>query len=76
LRIHEGGRLVTELDYPKSLKTELKYFESADPGQVNNIKNFSFSYHGEENKKKRYRMCFMWKHKRVRVAEDKFFQKD
>jgi 5-methylcytosine-specific restriction endonuclease McrA len=53
LRIHESGRLVTELYYPKSLKTELKYFERADVGQINNIKSFSFSYYGNESKEKR-----------------------
>jgi hypothetical protein len=68
LRIHEGGRLVTGLDCPKNLKTELKYFERADAGQVNNIKNFSFPYHGDGNKKKVYRMCLMWKHKRIIFA--------
>ncbi len=45
--------MVTELYYPKTLKTELKYFERGDAGQVNSIENFSFPYHGDESKSKK-----------------------
>lgn len=37
LRIHENGKLVTELYYPESLKTELKFFERGFEGYNTNL---------------------------------------
>lgn len=37
LRIHVDGRQVTELYYPKSLKTMLKYFERSEDGYIGNL---------------------------------------
>lgn len=37
LRIHENGKLVTELFYPKSLKSELKFLDRSYEGHVTNL---------------------------------------
>jgi hypothetical protein len=37
LRIHENGKLITELFYPTSLKTELKFLERSYDGFVTNL---------------------------------------
>lgn len=37
LRIHENGKLVTELYYPQSLKTELKFLDRSSEGFITNL---------------------------------------
>ena len=52
LRIHENGKLVTELYYPSSLKTELKFLEKSYDGYVTNL-NKDILYVIDDNKRKR-----------------------
>lgn len=52
LRIHENGKLVTELYYPTSLKTELKYLERSYDGFVT-ILDKKVDYVTDDNKRKR-----------------------
>ena len=40
LRIHENGKLVTQLFYPKSLKSELKFLDRSYEGYVTNLNYF------------------------------------
>lgn len=37
LRIYEKGQLVTELFYPKSLKTELRFLDRSFEGYITNL---------------------------------------
>lgn len=52
LRIHEKGKLVTELFYPTSLKTELKFLDRSYEGYVTNS-NKELTYFIDENKQNR-----------------------
>jgi hypothetical protein len=52
LRIHENGKLVTELFYPKSLKTELKFLDRSDDGYVTNLEK-ELKYFIDDNKRNR-----------------------
>ena len=52
LRIHEKGKLVTELFYPSSLKTELKFLDRSYEGYVSNLEK-ELKYFIDENKKNR-----------------------
>lgn len=52
LRIHENGKLVTELFYPTSLKTELKFFERGYEGYVTNLGQ-DIKFVIDDNKRKR-----------------------
>ncbi len=52
LRIHENGKLVTELFYPESLKTQLKFFERGLEGYVTNLDE-PIKYTGLDSKNKR-----------------------
>ena len=52
LRIHEMGKLVTELFYPSSLKTELKFLDRSSEGYVTNLEK-ELKYFIDENKKNR-----------------------
>jgi len=52
LRIHEKGKLVTELFYPKSLKSELKFLDRSHEGFVTNL-NQDLNYFIDDNKKQR-----------------------
>ena len=52
LRIHENGKLVTELFYPKSLKSELKFLDRSYEGHVTNLDQ-GLKYFMDDNKKQR-----------------------
>jgi hypothetical protein len=52
LRIHENGKLVTELFYPSSLKTELKFLDRSYEGFVSNLEK-ELNYFIDENKRNR-----------------------
>jgi group II intron reverse transcriptase/maturase len=52
LRIHENGKLVTELFYPNSLKTELKFFDRSEEGYVTNLEK-ELKYFIDDNKRNR-----------------------
>ena len=52
LRIHEKGKLLTELFYPSSLKTELKFFDRSYEGYVSNLEK-ELKYFIDENKRNR-----------------------
>jgi len=55
LRIHENGKLITELFYPESLKTEMKYFDKSIAGDIMSISiNFGI-IHSKNVVSKRYR---------------------
>lgn len=52
LRIHEKGKLVTELFYPSSLKTELKFLDRSGEGYVTNLEK-ELKYFIDDNKRNR-----------------------
>ena len=52
LRIYEKGKLVTELFYPDSLKTELKFLDRSYEGYVSNLEK-ELKYFIDENKRNR-----------------------
>ena len=52
LRIHEKGNLVTELFYPKSLKSELKFLDRSHEGYVSNLDK-DLKYFIDDNKRQR-----------------------
>ena len=53
LRIHENGKLVTELFYPKSLKTELKFLDRSHEGCVTNLdKDLKYFINDDKRKRK------------------------
>ena len=52
LRIHEKGKLVTELFYPSSLKTELKFLDRSNEGYVTNLEK-ELKYFINNNKRNR-----------------------
>jgi group II intron reverse transcriptase/maturase len=52
LRIHENGKLVTELFYPKSLKSELKFLDRSYEGYVTNL-NQDLKFFIDDNKRQR-----------------------
>jgi len=53
LKIYENGRLVTELFYPQSLKTELKFLDRSYSGYVTNLELEI------TDKQKKAQMCFL-----------------
>lgn len=60
LRIYENGKLITELFYPKSLKTELKFLDRSYVGYVTNLKNFiSLKGGGDKINKQRVQSCVL-----------------
>jgi group II intron reverse transcriptase/maturase len=52
LRIHEKGKLVTELFYPKSLKSELKFLDRSHEGYVTNL-NKDLKYFIDDSERQR-----------------------
>ena len=52
LRIHENGKLVTELFYPKSLKSELKFLDRSHEGYVTNL-NYNLKYFIDDSERQR-----------------------
>jgi hypothetical protein len=53
LKIYENGRFVTELFYPQSLKTELKFLDRSYSGYVTNLELEI------TDKQKKAQMCFL-----------------
>jgi hypothetical protein len=57
LKIHEKGKLVTELFYPNTLKTELKFLERGYEGIVTNTKQELKFVTGENKSKRKAHSC-------------------
>jgi ribosomal protein S14 len=57
LRIHENGKLITQLFYPKSLKSELKFLDRSHEGYVTNLSQNLNHFIDDSKRQRKSQLC-------------------